>query len=429
MTSNESFLQWDAAQVSNFVSTGLPEGLKHLGSLFLEHNIEGSLLPFLTSEHLKEVGIPDLRSRLLVKKMISDKIESHYQEHPPQSLNDPNYKLNNININNNYVSIESLALSSVLLKGMVNKLNMITQEQVRAAVLDLSILVGSSEVKRLNENFYKLKTDLIPVIRLLKDLKPLPTPTLDPGHGLSSPTQLSLGSSSNTLDNALEYTDASTIQNTKISRRNSLSSARDSALVSPTHSNRFSSGSLLSLGTGKIIQQSVSKPVMIKSQSQNDVPRDMPNSNSSRSLNKPRIIETNSTAAPASNMHVKPQLRATSSLGSTNSHASSSSSGNEPLRQLRASTDDSCLKILQQAMKRHHIPRDDWSKYVLVICYDDKERILKLDEKPVIIFKELQERGRHPAIMLRQLAEQTDNDEPELYQNSRIGNDIPGGTL
>ena len=81
-------------------------------------------------------------------------------------------------------------------------------------------------------------------------------------------------------------------------------------------------------------------------------------------------------------------------------------------------------------MKRHHIPRDDWLKYVLVICYGDKERILKLAEKPVIIFKELQELGKHPAIMLRQLAATvTDDNDSELYEDSRIGDDVPGGTL
>ena len=96
---------------------------------------------------------------------------------------------------------------------------------------------------------------------------------------------------------------------------------------------------------------------------------------------------------------------------------------------LRASTDDSCLKILQQAMKRHHIPRDDWSKYVLVICYGDKERILKLGEKPVVVFKELQELGKHPAIMLRQLAPTVEDDNNIEYVDSRIGDDIPGGTL
>lgn len=79
-------------------------------------------------------------------------------------------------------------------------------------------------------------------------------------------------------------------------------------------------------------------------------------------------------------------------------------------------------------MKRHHIPRNHWSKYVLVICYGDKERILKLTEKPVIVFKELQEHGKNPAIMLRELAP-AEPDGSDKYEDSRIQDEIPGGTL
>lgn len=101
-----------------------------------------------------------------------------------------------------------------------------------------------------------------------------------------------------------------------------------------------------------------------------------------------------------------------SSLNSISSPTNSSSTlqpqpakpVSEPLKQLRASTDDPCSKILQAAMKRHKL-NDDWRNYALVICYGDQERILDLDEKPVQIFKELRENGKHPAIMLRQKAD------------------------
>ena len=94
-----------------------------------------------------------------------------------------------------------------------------------------------------------------------------------------------------------------------------------------------------------------------------------------------------------------------SSLSSHNGHSTAKQPQqpvSEPLKQLRASTDDPCSKVLQAAMKRHHL-NDDWRNYALVICYGDKERMLKLDEKPVQIFKELKEKGEHPAIMLRQV--------------------------
>lgn len=69
-------------------------------------------------------------------------------------------------------------------------------------------------------------------------------------------------------------------------------------------------------------------------------------------------------------------------------------------------------------MKRHKL-NDDWRNYALVICYGDQERILELDEKPVQIFKELKEKGEHPAIMLRQKAD---------FSGKKLS-ETPGGKL
>ncbi|GMM38615.1 Ste50 protein [Saccharomycopsis crataegensis] len=76
----------------------------------------------------------------------------------------------------------------------------------------------------------------------------------------------------------------------------------------------------------------------------------------------------------------------------------------EPLKQLKAKYDDPCYKVLQKAMIKHKINNVDWRNYVLVICYGDKERILGPEEKPVKVFKELQDKGgQHPSFMIRQL--------------------------
>lgn len=90
----------------------------------------------------------------------------------------------------------------------------------------------------------------------------------------------------------------------------------------------------------------------------------------------------------------------------------------QPLKQLRASSEDKCSKILQAAMKRHKLNDQDWRNYALVICYGDKERVLGLDEKPVLLFKELKDRGEHPAIMLRQKSD-----------FNTISSQTPGGQL
>ncbi|SMN20118.1 similar to Saccharomyces cerevisiae YCL032W STE50 Protein involved in mating response [Maudiozyma saulgeensis] len=115
-------------------------------------------------------------------------------------------------------------------------------------------------------------------------------------------------------------------------------------------------------------------------------------SNSSMSINTQSQMALGSTQ--------KPKLGTNHS--STNvEHTQSGSSSNEPLKQLRASKDDSCEKILKNAMKRHGLNDQDWRQYVLVICYGDQERPLELDETPVTIFKSLKQQGLHPSIMLR----------------------------
>lgn len=540
---NESFLQWDPAQVSNYIGSLLPEDQVLASSKFLDQNIEGSLLPFITTQHLKELGINNLSTRLQIKKSITELITNHYNKYPPSSLSDPEYKLNNVNINNNYVSLESLTLSTVLIKDMFKKLTHSVQQQQQASIDSSPVLPSQQQIdiRKLNDNFTKLKTDLIPVIRLLKDSKPLPTPTLDPGPAsnlnVGSPTYSVLSTQSNnslepiqdapnashlSVNNNSNINNINNSNNSKhdITRSNSVSTtqafsnsnggtlnqqpaSRASGLPSPTYSHRFSLGSLLSMGTGKIIQQSISKSDSMHA-----------NSISQRNFSRPKLIEsksatsatgiqgfqhnhnmvndedinaltnsvynnennsTNTDHLTVSQPSNRPILKLGHSLSSTNTisntgtlsspdakhnhasvpqlhnhlsqphlnqhHQQSQQSqphtqappSNEPLKQLRASSEDSCRKILTQAMKRHHIPEHDWSKYVLVICYGDKERILKLEERPVIIFKELQELGKHPAIMLRMLANMNDNDDDndneELYNDSRIGDDIPGGTL
>ena len=122
-----------------------------------------------------------------------------------------------------------------------------------------------------------------------------------------------------------------------------------------------------------------------------------------------------------------PKNKLSSALVTSSNSPAQAGQASQPLKQLKASSEDTCLKVLQHAMKRHHIPREKWSKYVLVVCYGDKERILKLTERPVIIFKELQEHGQNPTIMLRERASTSGSERD--YEDARIGDDIPGGTL
>lgn len=424
----DSFLLWDPAQVSSYL---VSEAGADISSAFIENNIDGSLLPFLTTEHLRELGISCLGTRLRVKRLINDLISSQFARTVPTTMNDAEYKLTAVNINSNFVSMEALTLCLVLLHDLHN---------ATAPLPDDSL-----DIKRLNENFKKLKTDLNPVIRLMKETKPLPTPTLDPGIPAALPTYslnsiystnswltsenndpLNLASTTATLAPQPVSTPgaAPSAAAQQIPKSQSNSSLQRQSVSSPTHSHRYSSGSVLSMGVGKVA--------------------DVKNTALSRFLNKPRLVDSRPSPTPTENEGheypgLKPPLHSGSTVPTLKSKPSSNlvqtsagsvfqQQGTQPLKQLKASSDDTCLKVLQQAMKRHHIPREKWSKYVLVICYGDKERILKLTERPVVVFKELQEHGKNPAIMLRELALSPAESE-DKYEDSRIGDDIPGGTL
>ncbi|KAI7541269.1 hypothetical protein KC343_g16670, partial [Hortaea werneckii] len=53
--------------------------------------------------------------------------------------------------------------------------------------------------------------------------------------------------------------------------------------------------------------------------------------------------------------------------------------------------------------KRYNIT-DDWRQYSLYIVHGDQERCLGLQEKPLMLFKQLDKEGRKPMFMLRRHA-------------------------
>lgn len=434
----DQFLLWDSAQVLSYLQNYVEQDIT---SAFIENNIDGSLLPFLTTEHLRELGIATLGTRLRVKRAINDLLAAKFAHGGPSGANDPDYRLNCININSNYVLMEALSLCTVLLRD----LNKLFEPKTETEVLD---------IKKLNENFSKLKADLNPVIRLVKDSKPLPTPTLDPGVGVPLPTNstnsIYLTNSWLTSEgdaNAVPTTTVTApliiqppnsaattltlIQTSLLPKLSSNTSIqRPVSVVSPTYSKRFSSGSIISMGVGKVADvktlgaaRYLAKPRLVEAKQRNSVHEN--ESGDIPSLKLLQQLQLITGSGP-------PVLKAKGSTGLVTSSRSvtemSSQPGIQPLKQLKASTDDTCLKVLQLAMRRHHIPREKWSKYVLVICYEDKERILKLTEKPVLVFKELQGHEKNPTIMLRELATSNPAAKDE-YEDSRIGDNVPGGTL
>lgn len=79
---------------------------------------------------------------------------------------------------------------------------------------------------------------------------------------------------------------------------------------------------------------------------------------------------------------------------------SSSNASVEIFKSFRVSMDDPCYKVLPAALKKYQI-NAPWDQYALYIVYGDQERCLALDEKPLILFKQLDKEGKKPMFMLR----------------------------
>lgn len=71
----------------------------------------------------------------------------------------------------------------------------------------------------------------------------------------------------------------------------------------------------------------------------------------------------------------------------------------EIFKSFRVSIDDPCHKVLPVALKKYNITAD-WRQYALYIVHGDQERCLGLNEKPLILFKQLDREGRKPMFMV-----------------------------
>lgn len=115
----------------------------------------------------------------------------------------------------------------------------------------------------------------------------------------------------------------------------------------------------------------------------------------------------NSAPLPSSHPTSNPLSRAD---GSGSASVAPSSTGRdrdnpqvEIFKSFRVSIEDPCHKVLPVALKRYQI-MDDWRQYALYIVYGDQERCLGLEEKPLMLFKQLDKEGRKPMFMLRKHA-------------------------
>ncbi|CZR66657.1 uncharacterized protein PAC_16558 [Phialocephala subalpina] len=92
----------------------------------------------------------------------------------------------------------------------------------------------------------------------------------------------------------------------------------------------------------------------------------------------------------------------------SNPDAMTASNGNvEIFKNIRITMGDPCYKVLPAALWKYNI-NAPWENYALHIAYGDKERCFGMEEKPLIIFKQLKKEGFKPMFVLRKIGPSTD---------------------
>lgn len=100
----------------------------------------------------------------------------------------------------------------------------------------------------------------------------------------------------------------------------------------------------------------------------------------------------------------------------------------EIFKSFRVSMEDPCYKVLPAALKKYNI-NAPWEQYALYIVYGDKERCFGMDEKPLIIFKQLDKEGKKPMFMLRKHISMADTTNFPSHGPKISSYGSPGGVI
>ncbi|EEH22821.2 hypothetical protein PABG_05032 [Paracoccidioides brasiliensis Pb03] len=419
--------EWTAEECADFAA-GL--GLSQYCGAFLENEIVGEALIALKHEELKEMGISSVGHRLTILKSV-------YETKVKQGISlDPDH----------YIPLSA---------EQSNGGETATQDDISRIIQsirlrDERIIAAEAELRKLADDYRKLREELLPVVKFAKDrLQPLPY----------QPNSTYTGTTINSDFHSHEQT----LTNPQIiaqpeKQGNSLTRTFSKKLFaggstpknnSPTYIPQFiPEGRTLtdnSLDPSAAALAASSHLTASMSGGQPS-PKGMPSPTSPGSFYPQQTLASRSYARETSNnsnrgMHDHPddpqsQQRPDRSIAATPSappnrpDPPNSAIGNitssrnqgeasapsvEIFKSFRVSMDDPCLRVLPAALKKYNI-NEDWRLYALYIVFGDQERCLGLDERPLILFKQLEKEGRKPMFMLRKQAQLIDGQMVSAYQ-------------
>ncbi|KAH7140765.1 hypothetical protein EDB81DRAFT_64597 [Dactylonectria macrodidyma] len=421
--------EWTADECADFISN---IGLSQYTDRFLENEIDGEALVALHHDDLKSMGITSVGHRLTILKSVYDVKKA--QDVPMES--------------DHYLPLSADAEAQYATATIKDIKHLVEQFRLR----DERMSMLEQDLRRMTDDFRRLREDMLPALRLVKDAQqPLPNlsgntqaysyettisppaPTPPPGQSANavkrqystrkivigttpknaSPTQAAHERSiaETTLDPA-NAAERAVLSSSHLAAMNGGGQSASSPsypspnIPSPTSPPTHMSGTTLA---SRSYRSEAPTPSTRSGFESND--HGTYNSRDKGPQGPPRRRETPVPDTP-----------------------STSNASVEIFKSFRVSMDDPCYKVLPAALKKYQI-NAPWDQYALYIVYGDQERCLGLDEKPLILFKQLDKEGKKPMFMLRKTTSAPADGDPgsaglgNTARGAAAGYDPPGGII
>ncbi|KAK4169401.1 protein STE50 [Cladorrhinum sp. PSN259] len=388
--------EWTAEECADFIAS---IGVQQYADIFLENEIVGEALVALQHDDLKSMGINSVGHRLTILKSVYDVKKA--QDVPVES--------------DHYMPLTAETEAQSQYATMKDIKHLVEQLRLR----DERMALFEQDLRRITDDVRRLREDMLPALRLAKDVQqplpngpqsqyessispPVPTPSTansQTGGGLKrqwSTKKIMLGSTPKATSPTHMQTqhDRSIVEQTLNPH-----SAAEQAAISGSHLAAMNGG-------GNSISPSYPSPNMPS-------PTSPPTTNMSgttlgsgayRGAGQPTPSSRSTFAENDSyqSQQAKPMAprRMQTQTPTVPETPGASNASVEIFKSFRVSMDDPCYKVLPAALKKYQI-NAPWDQYALYIVYGDQERCLGLDEKPLILFKQLDKEGKKPMFMLR----------------------------
>ncbi|KAK6512090.1 Adaptor for signal transduction [Arthrobotrys musiformis] len=457
---NKNIMNWSTEDVVTFMNElGLPQ----YPDAWIDNEVTGDALIHLNHDELLEMGIESIGHRMQILKAVYKVKIAHEVPIEPEHYVPITANPADANPDTTFVTVSEVQ-------------QLISAVKIR----DDKVFTLEQELRRVNDAFNKLREEMLPILKTIKnETKPLPKPSSNSTATSTTPTYKEFDNSAYDRDSAYRSrgpehvsesvdirreptpqpllsqpptrkysvkkveTGKSSYLKGAISPGSDRNTIREQFVTVPETNTIDSIASTLVPTPNTAIQSPPTIGVKERSDSAISLPSaslPTPSSPHNGGLAHNPLARSFSTNRPSGRYGRGPREEPEQHLRARSrdrvrhdpppmaSPPAAEDEGSNPptveiFKSFRVSMDDPCYKVLPAALKRYNI-QADWQHYALYIVYGDQERCLGYEEKPLILFKQLDKEGKKPMFMLRR------HINPESGQPSGIVTaNPPGGVL